>query len=162
MADMAGTVTVVNPFGSVLTQNKLCFAFMWDHAGLFSEKSRHWIREYIPETRRLEERDKREIGLDVTKEEWVLKSVYGCEGDSVVCGPFVSERDWRETLEKAIPRHWIAQRFFEVQPDQNNLLPNFGVYVIGGRAAGFYTRLSSEKTDYRSVTTPTYIAKPTT
>ncbi len=154
-ADAQGTVTIVNPFGSVLSQNKFCFAFMWDHPEMFSASSQRWIDDYIPETRRIGE----DNGQDTRREEWVVKSVYGCEGDSVICGPYATDREWRLALEKMIRRHWILQRFFEVRPVKNGLLPNFGVYVIGGRAAGFYTRLSAENTDYRSVTTPTYISK---
>ena len=154
-AESEGAVTIVNPFGSVLSQNKFCFAFMWDHSKMFSADSQEWIRDYIPETRRMDADTIR----DLRREEWVAKSVYGCEGDSVICGPFATDREWRVALEKIIMRHWILQRFFDVKPVENGLLPNFGVYVIGGRAAGFYTRLSRENTDYRSLTTPTYIEK---
>jgi len=39
------------------------------------------------------------------RQEWVLKSDYGCEGEAVVCGPFVKPKDWRVALEMAIGRH---------------------------------------------------------
>ena len=61
-------------------------------------------------------------------------------------------------LAAAIPRHWVAQRYFEVAPIDNDLLPNVGVYLIGGQAAGFYTRLSRRATDYTAVTAPTFIS----
>jgi hypothetical protein len=93
------------------------------------------------------------------REEWVLKSVYGCEGDSVICGPFVTEHDWLTLQPMIDDRHWIAQRFFEVAPLDDGMLPNYGVYVIGGRAAGYYTRLSVKSTDYLAVTAPTYISR---
>jgi len=146
-------VTVVNPFGSVVTQNKKSMALMWECRELFSEESQSWIAEYIPETRRL-------LSLDpdpLNQPEWVLKSDYGCEGDSVVCGPFVTPKDWRLALAAAIPERWVAQRFFEVLPSEDELLPNYGVYLIGGCAAGFYTRLSKKATDYTAVTAPTFI-----
>jgi len=152
-AEHEGRVTVVNPFGSVITQNKLSLAFLWEHRELFSARAQGWITEYIPETRRL-------VSLDtasLNREEWVLKSAYGCEGDSVVVGPFVKPTDWNLSLTAAIPRHWVAQRFFEVAPIENDLLPNIGVYLIGGRAAGFYTRLSRRATDYTAVTAPTFV-----
>ena len=153
-AEANSLITVVNPFGSVLTQNKLSLAFMWERKDVFTVKSQRWIERYIPETRSLLRVD---IG-NLPREEWVIKSVYGCEGDSVICGPFVSERDWRLMLEKVIPKHWIAQRFFHVQPDASGLLPNIGVYVVGGSAAGFYTRLSPKATDYCALTAPTYVS----
>jgi hypothetical protein len=101
---------------------------------------------------------------DLNRDEWVLKSDYGCEGDSVICGPFVKPSDWQLALATAIPEHWIAQRFFEVAPVEDGqggeaALPNYGVYLIGGRAAGFYTRLSQKATNYASVTAPTFISQ---
>jgi len=153
-ADRKGLATVVNPFGSVLTQNKLCLAFMWEHRSAFTAESQKWIEQYIPETRSLASSDLKKL----SKQDWVVKSVYGCEGDSVICGPFVTDRDWRVMLEKIIPRHWISQRFFEVRPSPSGLLPNIGAYVVGGLAGGFYTRLSPKATDYGAITAPTYVA----
>lgn len=156
-AEYEGKVTVVNPFGSVLTQNKLSLALMWERQELFSKQAQDWIRAYIPETRRL-------MTLDVTtlsREDWVLKSDYGCEGDSVIVGRFAKPNDWSLALTTAIPKHWVAQRYFEVAPLDDGLLPNFGAYLIGGAAAGFYTRLSAKSTDYTSTTAPTFIAVPT-
>lgn len=152
-AEQEGRVTVVNPFGSVVTQNKLALALMWERRELFSAQAQQWIAEYIPETRRLMTTETTQL----LREEWVLKSVYGCEGDSVVIGPFVKPHDWKLALAALIPRHWIAQRFFEVAPIENQLLPNIGVYLIGGVAAGFYTRLSRKATDYTAVTAPTFV-----
>jgi glutathionylspermidine synthase len=152
-ADHEARVTVVNPFGSVVTQNKKSMALMWERLDLFSEQSQIWIKEYIPETRRVELLNINQL----KQEEWVLKSDYGCEGDSVVCGPFVKPKDWSIAIAAALPHHWIAQRFFEIAPLDDGQLPNYGVYLIGGRAAGFYTRLSTKATDHTAVTVPTYI-----
>jgi len=157
-AEHEGRVTVVNPFGAVVTQNKKAMALMWERRALFSQQAQNWIDEYIPETRRFSS-----LEVDnLSQEAWVLKSDYGCEGDSVVCGPFVKASDWRIALVTAIPRHWVAQRFFEVAPADDGLLPNYGVYLIGGRAAGFYTRLSKQATDYRSVTAATFFTTKNT
>ncbi len=159
-AENDGRVTVVNPFGAVVTQNKFAMALMWERSELFSEQAQSWIAEYIPETRRLTAMRHE----DLSRDEWVLKSDYGCEGDSVLCGPFVKPSDWQLALATAIPEHWIAQRFFEVAPIEDGqggevTLPNYGVYLIGGRAAGFYTRLSQKATNYASVTAPTFISQ---
>jgi glutathionylspermidine synthase len=152
-AEAESRVTVVNPFGAVATQNKLSLAMMWEHQEMFSPQAREWIVEHVPETRRLATLTPGEL----SRKEWVLKSDYGCEGDSVVIGPFVKSKDWNVALAMAIPKHWVAQRFFEVAPDDEGMLPNYGVYLIGGRAAGFYTRLSAKATDYSSVTAPTFV-----
>jgi glutathionylspermidine synthase len=153
-AENDGRVTVVNPFGAVITQNKISMALMWEQRELFSKRAQAWITEYIPETRRL-------ISIsheDLNRDEWVLKSDYGCEGDSVIVGPFAKPQDWQLALATAIPEHWIAQRYFEVAPTDDGSLPNYGVYLIGGRAAGFYTRLSPKATNYSAVTAPTFVA----
>lgn len=152
-AEHEGRVTVVNPFGSVVTQNKLAMALMWERQELFSSQAQEWIQEHIPETRRLTTVDADAL----RREEWVLKSNYGCEGDSVLCGPFVKPRDWRVALKTAIPRHWAVQRFFEVAPLDDGTLPNYGVYLLGGKASAFYTRLSAKSTDYTAVTAPTFV-----
>jgi hypothetical protein len=52
-AEYEKRVTVVNPFGSVLTQNKHSMALMWERQELFSPQAQNWIQAYIPETRRL-------------------------------------------------------------------------------------------------------------
>lgn len=155
-AESTGRVAVVNPFGAVVTQNKLSMALMWERQELFSAQARAWIIEHIPETRRLALLDAEHL----PREEWVLKSAYGCEGDSVVVGPFVKPVDWRLALTSAIPRHWVAQRYFEVAPLDavTPLLPNYGVYLLGGCAAGLFTRLSQRATDYTSTTAPTFVA----
>ncbi len=154
-AEQEARVTVVNPFGSVVTQNKKAMALMWEHREIFSSPTRESIERYIPETRRLQT-----LAADgLERDEWVLKSDYGCEGDTVLCGPFVKPADWRLFVAAALPGRWVAQKFFEVQPIDEGLLPNYGVYLIGGRAAGFYTRISRQATDYTALTAPTFVRK---
>jgi glutathionylspermidine synthase len=155
-AEMNGEVTVVNPFGSVVTQNKLSLAFFWEQRKLFSRRAQKWIQKYIPETFRLTT-----IGLkrlQAEQDQWVLKSDYGCEGQETVCGPFVSQEIWRKSLEHARPQHFVAQRFFRARRDAVGRLANYGVYLLGGSANGYFTRLSRQSTEYRSVTAPTFIA----
>lgn len=154
-ADAAGTLTVVNPFGAVVTQNKLTMAFLWNEADGFSPESQQAIRSFIPETHRLCDLDPAALA----KDEWVLKSDYGCEGDEVVIGRDVGDDIWRRSLEAAIPERWIAQRYFEIMPDGSGMSPNYGLYLIGGRASGVFTRLSPRSTDYHAVVPPTFIAR---
>ncbi|MBA2502123.1 MAG: glutathionylspermidine synthase family protein [Pyrinomonadaceae bacterium] len=156
-AEMNDEVTVVNPFGSVVTQNKLSLAFFWEEQGRFSKQAQGWIRKYIPETRRT-----RSVSLEqlrAERESWVLKSDYGCEGQETICGQFVSEEIWEKTLREIVPEHFVAQRFFHVAADEAGRLPNYGVYVMGGTAGGFFTRLAHQSTQYTALTVPTYILK---
>ncbi|MFQ3582090.1 MAG: glutathionylspermidine synthase family protein [Chloracidobacterium sp.] len=155
-ADVQEQVTVVNPFGAVVTQNKLSLAFFWEEMERFTPEAQQLIRRFIPETYRLTQ-----ISLDRLcdeREQWVLKSDYGCEGAETVCGPFVTPEVWEKAIELALPEHFVAQRFFEVQADNEGWLPNYGVFVLGGGAAGFFTRLSKKSTEYNAVTAPTYIS----
>jgi len=48
-----GDLAVVNPFGAVVTQNKLSLAFFHEKICLFKAASQETIRRYIPETKRL-------------------------------------------------------------------------------------------------------------
>ena len=90
---------------------------------------------------------------------WVMKSTYGCEGEETICGPFVTEAEWRDAVNSAIPRFWVCQRFFEVKPEMDECLPNYGVFLIAGKSTGFFTRLAAKATDEMAVSAPTYIAK---
>jgi glutathionylspermidine synthase len=155
-AEMAGEVTVVNPFGSVVTQNKLSLAFFWEEQERFSRRARAWIRRYIPETRRLSTLSREQLRDE--REDWVLKSDYGCEGQETVCGAFTSEEVWNKTIEQALAPRFVAQRFFHVKGDEKGRLANFGVYVLGGSACGFFTRLSHQSTGYTALTVPTFVA----
>lgn len=159
-AEYNGQVTVVNPFGTVLSQNKLTLAFMWEEQQRFSARTQRWIKRYIPPTYRLMQMPA--ATLLAEQERWVVKSVYGCEGEETICGPFVSQEDWQETIAMALPHAWVCQRFFAALPETNGLLGNYGVYLIGGRSVGFYTRLSPTTTTSEAVTAPTFIARPAT
>lgn len=155
-AEYTGRVTVVNPFGAVISQNKLSLAFMWEEQQRFSLQAQRWIRCYIPETYRLTQVDPTD--LLVQRQAWVLKSAYGCEGEETICGPFVSPEEWRQAVTCAIPASWVCQRFFSVAREDHGAFPNYGVYLVGGRSAGFFTRLASTATDETAVIAPTFIA----
>ncbi|HWS99193.1 MAG TPA: glutathionylspermidine synthase family protein [Pyrinomonadaceae bacterium] len=156
-AEMDGHVTVVNPFGAIVTQNKLSLAFFWEEQDRFSREARGWIRRYIPETRRLSTLSLDELRAE--REEWVLKSDYGCEGLETVCGPFVSQEVWEKAIGQALPERFVAQKFFRAEADEEGRLANYGVYVLGGTASGFFTRLSHKSTEYTALTVPTFIKK---
>jgi hypothetical protein len=156
-AELEGQVTVVNPFGSVLTQNKFSLAFFWEAQARFSPRAQRWIREYIPETYRMTSLPAERLKSE--QNQWVLKSDYGCEGDETVCGPFVSDELWQKTVEQALPGRFVAQKFFHAARDVKGRLPNYGVYLLGGRAAGYFTRLSPQSTGYEAVTVPTFVAR---
>lgn len=152
-AESVGAVTVVNPFGAVVSQNKRAMALCWEHLDLFDAFDQETIRALLPETRRLEVLDP----ATLRREEWVLKSDYGCEGDEVTVGRHVSDEVWEIALERAIPGHWVAQRWFDAAPLEDGAIPNYGLYIIAGRAAGIFTRLSPRSTDATALVPATFL-----
>jgi glutathionylspermidine synthase len=153
-AEAAGQVAIINPFGAVVTQNKRSMAFMWEHLDRFSPRAQDAIRSHVPFTIRLERIER--LALE-TKDMWVLKSDYGCEGAEVVIGRDVGEAVWTALLERAIPKRWIAQRAFEPELDRDCASANFGVYLVEGTACGYFTRVQRGATDHRALSTATFI-----
>lgn len=149
-----GHVQVINPFGAALTQNKLTMALFWQMLDRFSPTAQETIKRYVPETLRLCDVEDAKI---MEQDDWVLKSDYGCEGDEVIIGRAVSEEIWQQSLEQAIPTRWILQRFFEAAPTEDGYIPNYGVYLLGGRRGGIYTRLAPVATDYRALSVATFL-----
>ncbi|MCP4504595.1 MAG: glutathionylspermidine synthase family protein [Deltaproteobacteria bacterium] len=140
-AERDGKVAVVNPFGSLIPQNKLSMALMWERMELFSEESQATIKELIPPTYRLETAGYEEVKR--TKNRWVLKSDFGCEGDEVLIGPLQDQDDWEASIDTTVPGMWIVQEFFDIKPI-DEMLPNYGVYLIAGKPSGLLVRLAPE------------------
>ena len=97
-ASVEGKVAIVNPFGSVLPQNKRAMALMWEHLHRFSPHAQEVIARHIPVTSRLE--TLHEAQLTAQKDEWVVKSDYGAEGEEVVIGRHVTADVWRAPLSR--------------------------------------------------------------
>lgn len=155
----SGSTTVVNPFGAVVPQNKRAMAFFWEHIHRFSPHAQQVIERYIPVTQRLE--TMHEAQLAVQREDWVLKSDYGAEGDEVIVGKHVTDEVWRESLKHARPGRWIAQRFFEAKPiDEQGSIVNHGVFLVAGEACGLYGRVQIGPTDDRALSAPVLVSAP--
>lgn len=97
--------------------------------------------------------------LRTQKEQWVLKSIYGCEGAEVIIGAFTKPEEWERSINALEPNQWIVQQFFSIQPQPNGSLPNFGMYLIGGTASGILLRISNANasTDLSSLTVPIFL-----
>ena len=148
-------VSVVNPFGSVLPQNKRSMAFMWEHVHRFSPRAQAVIEKYVPVSSRLE--TMHEEQLRSQKDAWVLKSDYGAEGEEVVVGKATDEPTWIASLKHARAGHWIAQRFFSAKTNEAGEVTNFGVYLVAGRAAGIYARVQKGPTDADALSVPVLV-----
>ncbi len=153
-AEQSKRIALINPFGAVLTQNKLSMAFMWKYLSLFSPENQNAIRAYIPETLCISDvLDK----ASLKKNDWVLKSDYGCEGDEVIIGNDVSEEIWNASLQKVSPNRWIVQRYFDAIKDDRNT--NYGIYLVKGRASGIFTRVAKRATDYNAQCAATFLKR---
>jgi glutathionylspermidine synthase len=150
---------IINPFGAVVPQNKRTMAFMWEHIHRFGARSRGLIERHVPYTSRLETLHLERLLAD--REGWVLKSDYGAEGDEVVIGRDTDDAGWAASLQHARPGRWIAQRWFdaipEARPGGASQPLNYGVFLIGGEAAGLYVRRQGGATDDHAVSVPVLV-----
>ena len=139
----------------MLTQNKRMMALLWEQFDRFSAPARRIIEAHIPYTVRLEAIPARRLLHQ--RALWVLKSDYGCEGEEVVIGAETTPADWANALADALPDRWIAQRRFQPVCDQRGRSINYGVYLVGGRAAGLFSRVQSGGTDRTATCAPTIV-----
>ena len=97
------------------------------------------------------------------REDWVLKGSYANTGDAVYMGGEMPQREWDSLLRRAWqrPSEWIAQERFDtlnLESQHGAVRPCVGVFVIGGRAAGAYVRLSRTRvTDAYAFEAPLFI-----
>lgn len=155
-AALAGSLerraAIINPFGAVLPQNKRSMAFMWEQIHRFSPRAQAVIERHVPVTSRLEALHKEQ--LLAQREEWVIKSDYGAEGEEVILGSGVSDEVWRASLAHARKGRWIAQRYFKARTTAEGEAVNHGVYLVAGRAAGIYARVQAGATNDHAVSAP--------
>lgn len=142
-AVLEGNCVLVNPWGAIVPQNKRLMALMWEHAARFSPWGQDTIRRLVPETRCLEHMGVRR--REDEREQWVLKSDYGCESDEVVIGRSATPEVWRKCLEEALPGRWVAQRRFDAVGDESGVIVNHGVFLVAGRSAGMYCRIEPDE-----------------
>ncbi len=159
IAGMAeGRLAVVNPFAAVAVQNKRSFALMWEQIHRFPSAVQQTIEALVPVTRRLEVMHAEQ--LLAQREEWVLKSDYGAEGEEVVVGREVDLATWRQVIARAEPRRWVAQRYFTAETDAHGASLNLGVFLVAGKAAGLYGRVQVGATDSRALSAAIVVRKP--
>lgn len=158
-AQSARRTVTVNPFGAVLAQNKRMMAFLWEHIHRFSVAAQDTIRELLPVTSRLETLHP-EL-LCARREDWVLKSDYGAEGDEVIVGRLATGEEWEAALAHARKGRWIAQRYFEAVLDEKGRSVNLGVFLVAGAPAGLYGRAQHGATDVHALSVPVMLSDAT-
>ena len=154
-ASLSGRTVIINPFGSVVPQNKRAMAYLWEQRASFSSETQEAVKDLLPETVRLETLSPEQLVRE--RASWVLKSDYGSEGDEVIVGPHVNDTLWRASVAHATEGRWIAQRYFEALVDEAGETTNHGVYLVAGEAAGIYTRVQKGATDGHARSVPTLV-----
>jgi glutathionylspermidine synthase len=125
-----------NPGSAIVLQTKR-FPLVWEalQTDLFT-----W-RKLLPETREVAELDG---SLD---DSWILKPVFGRVGERIGIRGVTPSTEFQRILRDARrrPQEWIAQERFAILPlgtEGGAMYPCIGVFTIGGKAAGFYGRVS--------------------
>jgi hypothetical protein len=105
--------------------------------------------------------DPREISAEW--DAWVLKACYSNTGDRVIIVGDLARKDRDQAIRRAQrhPSEWVAQRRFAtlaLESCRGRLFPCVGVFVVAGRAAGAYVRLSTHQvTDGAALEAPLLI-----
>jgi glutathionylspermidine synthase len=125
-----------NPGGALVSQTKR-FPLVWEH---LKTDIATW-RGFLPETRCLSKMN------DTLDEAWVLKPALGRVGEGVSIKGVTAKDEFEHVarLARKQPKQWVAQRRFEivaVDSDDKLRFPCIGVFTIGGKACGFYGRIS--------------------
>ena len=133
-----------NPGRAIVSQSKR-FPLTWEELGCDLPT---W-RALLPETRRPE------MVRPLDSEDWVIKPAFGRVGEGVAIRGVTPEKEYAESIRAArrAPGDWVAQRRFHIAPvetqDGGAVYPCVGVYVIDGKAAGVYGRISAyARTDH--------------
>ena len=129
---VAAGLRVVNPLACAWTQSKASFALLAD-----DPRAAPWLPRTAPLT------PESARGALAEPERWVLKPCFGRMGEGVVLGAAVPRDAWRKAVEGALRRRApsvLQERFTPLGLPEGT--PCVGAYVIDGRFAGYYTRLS--------------------
>ncbi len=144
-------VRTLTGFSHVFTQSKLAFARCWTRIASTEHPAsdREIWRTHLPETHDLRDVDRETLARH--RVDWVIKRALGRVGEEVFVGElFDDDREWaallRHVLERALRgERWIAQRFVRQLPiptPWGNRLVTLGAYVLDGRFAGYFARVT--------------------
>jgi len=149
-----GRTMVANPGSALLVESKR-FPLTWND-----------LKVGLPTWRRIlpEPRDPHTVRVK-DADQWVLKAAFCNNGDEVAIRHALPPGQWRKALWSARlnPGRWVAQQRFEPVPVLTPIgavHPCLGVYVIDGRAAGIYGRITrGHIVDYSAIDAAVLIEK---
>lgn len=151
----AGEVEVLNPFASVVGDDKALVAALSEGVEEFTPAQREVLERVVPWTRVLTPALADEVRA--RREEFVLKPCDGYGGFGVVVGPAASAGAWDAAVAAALggPRPFVVQRHVPLPRDA---MPDLGatppgevelnavgsLWCLNGRLAGAFHRLSPD------------------
>jgi len=161
-AHRCGLVRAITPFSQLIIQSKKISAFWVRFASLFTSEEQALIRRHIPRTR-LFCRDQTHM-YKALQDQLALKRFSGRMGENVLVGRCYEPAEWDAIVDE-ISRYeaanWTVQDLVPVSLVRNTgalYYPCVGIYVIAGKPAGVFTRLSSSRvTAYNALNVPTFI-----
>jgi glutathionylspermidine synthase len=145
----SGRLRTLASFSEMYLQSKLVMARGWAlRAGLGNHAGA--LEAHVPRTYDVAELPSAAVLAD--RAGWVLKRAFGRVGDEVFVGALLDDADWRLLVDDVGKRRaggdrWIAQRFVPQQPIPTPWGPRLvtlGAYVLDGRFAGYFARLTSD------------------
>lgn len=144
-----GRVRLLNGLYGLLLQNKGLLAWIWEHRvdPVFSAEEQAIIARYLPPTWLIER-----VPPNEERSNLVVKQVFGREGAEVFFGEDLGEREWEALAQR---RTYVVQRRVDLQTfrcvvptsvgfDVLDGRATVGAYAVGGRWAGFYTRVGGK------------------
>ena len=137
---------MMNPLLRLLAQSKRSFA-VWQTSHPLDPADPSPCETYLPHT---ELYDARQHGrYRDERGRWVLKRAFGRMGDAVTIGALTPAPEWDRALAFADQHpheHCIQERFqvAAVPFEQGPMYPTVGAYVVDGRFAGYYSRVSPQ------------------
>lgn len=162
-----GLAVFVNSFRCYLSEDKAFFAILTDErfSHLLADDERAFVAEYVPWTRKVEDRKTERGGeiidllpwLSRQREHLVLKPTHGYGGDRVIVGSSLDDSRWADAVQAAAMKGgWIAQERVAVPEEEfpvfdaaglvtfESLKVNTNPFYVGGASVGAVTRISRD------------------
>lgn len=151
-------VCLIGDFCTQIIHNKILFYILhMDRTKQFlTAEEAEYIDSHIPKTVKLNDRYINELNVLSTKDRWIIKpeDSYGAKG--VYAGIHFTDGQWASLIDKHKNSDYIIQEFIMPYPSYNidfkkkhpefKLYSNLtGMYMYGGKLAGFYSRQSKKE-----------------
>ena len=147
-----GQVRLLNGLRGLLAQNKGVLAWIWSHrddVSVFDVSDCAIIRDHLPATRWVDA-----IAPRDTRDQFILKQVFGREGEEVRRGSEVDDDAWRQCVAWG---SYVSQQRVQTFPlpamiatsrghRDIGVWPCIGSFAVDGHWAGYYTRIGAEIT----------------